>query len=430
MAHFAYKDGQLCAEAVPLGRIAEAVGTPAYVYSSAAMTTQFQTFAAALAGLDPLICYALKANSSLAVIRTLADLGAGADVVSAGELRRALAAGVPAGRIVFAGVGKTKEEMAAALEAGIYQFNVESEPELRALSEIASAMQRTAPIAVRVNPDVDAETHAKITTGTRGNKFGISWVRAPAIYELAASLPGLSPIGVAVHIGSQLTRLAPFESAFRRVGELAQALMAAGHAIERLDLGGGLGIAYADEEPPSLADYAAIVRRWVAPLGLQLVLEPGRLLVGNAGVLLSRVIYVKQEGRRFIILDAAMNDLIRPSLYDAWHDILPVEKPAAGAGVSSADVVGPICESGDFLGKDRALPPLAPDDLIAICSAGAYGAVMASAYNTRPVVPEVLVKGDRFAVVRRRQSVEALLEHEALPPWLEGGATGEHRGAA
>jgi diaminopimelate decarboxylase len=422
MDHFQYRGGVLHAEDVSLPRIAAVVGTPAYVYSTATMERHYRVFAEGFAGTDALICYALKANSNQAVIRTFAELGAGADVVSIGELKRALAAGVPPQKIVFAGVGKTREEMAAALEAGIFQFNVESEPELELLSEAAAARGQVAPVAVRVNPDVDALTHAKISTGKRENKFGIPWDRARAVYERARRLPGVKAVGVAVHIGSQLTDLAPFEQAFRRVGELAQALRQEGHPIERLDLGGGLGIPYqagSNAMPPPPADYAAMARRTVGHLGFKLVLEPGRLLVGNAGVLLARVIYVKTEGRRFVIIDAAMNDLIRPSMYDAWHDIAPVREPRPGAPAEAADIVGPVCESADVLAANRKIPPLAPDDLIAIRSAGAYGAVMSSTYNSRALAPEVLVKGAEFAIVRRRQSLEELIALDALPPWLE-----------
>jgi diaminopimelate decarboxylase len=426
MDHFQYRAGELYAEDVPLARIAAEVGTPVYVYSTATMQRHFRVFAEGFAGADALICYALKANSNQAVIRTFAELGAGADVVSLGELKRALAAGVPGRKIVFAGVGKTREEMAAALDAGIYQFNVESEPELEALSEVAASRGQVAPVAVRVNPDVDALTHAKISTGKRENKFGVPWERARSVYERARGLPGVEAVGVAVHIGSQLTELAPFERAFRRVGELAQALRAAGHAIGRIDLGGGLGIPYqagANAMPPLPAEYAALARRTVGHLGFRLVLEPGRVLVGNAGVLLARVIYVKFEGRRFVVVDAAMNDLIRPSMYDAWHDVAPVREPAGGA-LEPADIVGPICESADVLATDRPTPPLAPGDLIAIRSAGAYGAVMSSTYNTRALAPEVLVKGAEYAVVRRRQTLDELIALDALPPWQRPGAGG------
>jgi diaminopimelate decarboxylase len=418
MSAIAYRQGALWMEQVALVRVAEAVGTPVYVYSSAIMRQRYRAFVDALAGLDVMLCYAMKANSNLAVIRTFADLGAGADVVSVGELEKALRAGVPPEKIVFAGVGKSAAEMTRALAAGIHQFNVESEPELRALSAIAAALQREARIAVRINPDVDAGTHDKIATGRKEDKFGISWTRARDVYALARILPGIRAEGIAVHIGSQLTTLAPFEAAFRRLADLAQALRADGHAIRSLDLGGGLGIDYREEKAPSIADYAALARRILGGLGLTLVLEPGRNLVGNAGLLLARVIYVKQEaGRRFVILDSAMNDLIRPSLYGAWHDVLPVAEPPAGSEMGPVDYVGPVCESGDVLAKARPAPPLAPDDVIAIRSAGAYGAVMASTYNTRPLVPEVLVDGDRFAVVRPRQSLEALIGQDRLPPW-------------
>ena len=430
MDHFEYRGGELWAEDVPLARIAAEVGTPAYVYSHATMERHYQVFAAGFAGTDALICYALKANSNQAVVRTFAELGAGADVVSLGELKRALAAGVPGRKIVFAGVGKTREEMAAGLAAGIYQFNVESEPELDALSEVAVAMGAVAPVAVRVNPDVDALTHAKISTGKKENKFGIPWERARAVYERARGLPGVKAVGVAVHIGSQLTELTPFERAFRRVGELAQALRAEGHGIERLALGGGLGIPYqagANAVPPLPADYAAMARRTVGGLGFRLVLEPGRLLVGNAGVLLAKVIYVKSEGRRFVIIDAAMNDLIRPSMYDAWHDVAPVREPEGGP-LEPADIVGPICESADVLAANRPVPPLAPGDVIAIRSAGAYGAVMSSTYNTRALAPEVLVKGAEYAVVRRRQTLDELIALDALPPWLEATRPRSARG--
>ncbi len=430
MEPIAYRDGILSVEEVALTRIAEAVGTPAYVYSSGAMETRLAAFQQALAGMDTLVCYALKANSNLAVIRTFAARGAGADVVSLGELRQALAAGVPADRIVFAGVGKTAAEMAPAIDAGILMFSVESESELRLLSRIAAAKDASVAIAVRVNPDVDAKTHDKISTGRRQDKFGIGWERAPEIYELAASLPGLRVEGVAVHIGSQLTSLAPFEAAFRRVAELVRTLRQAGHDIRHLDLGGGLGINYKDETPPEPEAYARVVRRTVGELGLRLVFEPGRYLIGNAGILLSRVVHIKDEGQRFVILDAAMNDLIRPALYEAWHDILPVVAPGPGAVMAPATFAGPICESGDVLAHQRQAAPLAPDDLISIGDAGAYAAVMASTYNSRPLAPEVLVKGDRFAVIRRRQSIEELIARDNLPPWLDDADGEDARGAA
>jgi len=426
MDHFQYRDGVLHAEDVPLPAIAAAVGTPFYCYSTATIERHYRVFADGFAGLDAMVCYALKANSNQAVIATLARLGAGADVVSGGEMERALAAGVPAGRIVFSGVGKTPEEMRTALAAGIFQFNVESEPELRRLSAIAAGMGRRAPIAVRVNPDVDAGTHAKITTGRKENKFGIPWERAGEVYRLAAGLPGIRVAGISVHIGSQLTDLGPYESAFARVRELAERLAAAGIPIERLDLGGGLGIPYRDEAPPSPDDYARLVRRVFAGMPQRLMFEPGRMIVGNAGILVARVLYVKEEGRRFVIVDAAMNDLIRPTLYDAWHAIEPVREAQPGAAATPADVVGPVCESGDFLAQGRLLPPLAPDELIAIRSAGAYGAVQSSTYNSRPLAPEVLVNGASFAVVRPRQPVAELIGLDRLPPWLErrSGASG------
>ena len=416
---FIYRNGELHAESVPLSRIAAAVGTPAYVYSAGAMRAAYTAYVEALAGLDVTVCYAMKANDNLAVMRVFADLGAGADVVSGGELARALAAGVPASKIVFAGVGKTRAEMAQAIEAGILQFNVESEPELVALSEVAGGRGASVSVALRVNPDVDARTHAKITTGKKDNKFGIGIERAREIYRKAAKLPGIRPESISMHIGSQLTSLDPYRHAFGRMAELAKALIADGLPIRRLDLGGGIGIAYRGETPPSPQEYGKIVRETVGPLGLPLVCEPGRALVGNAGVLLAAVIYVKDEGKRFVIVDAAMNDLIRPALYDAWHDIVPVTEPSADAERREADVVGPICESGDILGLARPLPPLDGGDLIAIRSAGAYAAVMASNYNSRPLAPEVLVDGARFAVVRPRQSVAEMVGDTRPPAWQD-----------
>jgi len=431
MSHFAYRNGVLHAETVPLTAIAAAVGTPAYVYSTAAIGDAYTGFAAALAGLDATICYALKANDNLAVVRTLADLGAGADVVSEGELRRALAAGVPPTRIVFAGVGKTRAEMAAALDAGILQFNVESAPELEALSKVASARGRTAHIALRVNPDVDARTHAKITTGKRENKFGVPLAHARDLYAQAAKLPGIEPDAIAVHIGSQLTELTPFAEAFACVAELTHALRADGLTIDRLDLGGGLGIAYDGGTPPDAMAYARIVRDTVGELDCALVFEPGRMLVGQAGVLLSRVVYVKPgDGRDFLVVDAAMNDLVRPAMYDGWHDIRPVREAAANAAIEPVDVVGPVCESGDTFARDRALPPIAADELLVFDSAGAYGAVMASTYNARPTPPELLVRGGDFAVVRARESYDAMLERDVLPAWLAPETSDRTRGAA
>lgn len=424
MDHFLYRGGVLHVEDVPLPEIAAAVGTPAYVYSAATLTRHFRVFDEALAGMPHLVCYAMKANSNLAVIALLGGLGAGMDVVSGGEYRRARAAGVPGERIVFSGVGKTREEMRLALEGGIRQFNVESEPELFALSEVASGMGLRAPIAIRVNPDVDAKTHAKIATGKSENKFGIPIARARAVYAVAAGLPGIEVVGVDVHIGSQLTELAPFENAFRKVGELAEALRADGHLIRRLDLGGGLGIPYerTNEAPPLPFDYGEVIRRTVGRLGCEIEIEPGRLIAGNAGVLLSRVLYVKRgEGRDFLILDAAMNDLVRPAMYDAWHDLIPVVEAPAGADLATFDVVGPVCETGDTFARGRLLPPVEAGDLMAFRSAGAYGAVMASEYNSRPLVPEVLVSGDQFTVVRARPSFDEMLARDTIPSWISRG---------
>ncbi len=419
MSHFAYRNGALSAEDVTLARIADDIGTPFYCYSTAALERNYRAFADALSGLPALICFALKANSNIAVVRTLARLGAGADVVSEGELRQALAAGIPADKAVFSGVGKTRAEMTFALDAGIGQFNVESEPELEALSAVAVETGHTATVALRVNPDVDADTHHKIATGRSEDKFGIPIDDAAALYARAAALPGIDMAGLAVHIGSQLTSLDPFRAAFRRLVALARALAAAGLPVRRLDLGGGLGIVYDSEEPPDPEDYAAMVRQETAGLDCELVFEPGRLIVGNAGVLVTRVIYVKQGAtRRFVIVDAAMNDLLRPSLYGAHHRIEPVAEPDADATLILADVVGPICETGDVLASARALPELAEGDLLSVGTAGAYGAVMASAYNTRPLAPEVLVSGDRYSVIRPRQTYDILLGQDRMPDWL------------
>ena len=431
MDHFRYLNGELHAEAVPLSRIAEAVGTPFYCYASASLVDNYRAFADAFAGLEADIFYSLKANSNLAVIATLASQGAGADVVSEGELRRALAAGVAAGRVVFSGVGKTGDEMAFALRAGIFQFNVESDSELESLSGIANQAGTSAPVAIRVNPGIDAATHDKIATGRTEDKFGIPWRRAREAYARAARLPGIEVVGVDVHIGSQLTDLAPFESAFERVAELTLSLREDGHRIRRLDLGGGLGIAYGDETPPSPAEYAAMIGRVVGDLGCKLMLEPGRVLVGDAGVLVSGVIDVKQtESRRFVILDAAMNDLMRPSLYAADHQIRPVLEAGPDAPLAPADFVGPVCESSDTLARDVPAPALAGGERVAICSAGAYGAVMASSYNSRLLVPEVLVNGDQFAVIRRRPSYQDMLAQDIMPDWLSGAGKARSRGAA
>ncbi len=421
MDHFLYRDGQLHAEDVALADIAAAVGTPFYCYSSATLTRHYHLFTEALSPLPHLVCFAVKSLSNLAVLRLLGSLGAGMDVVSGGEYRRARAAGVPGERIVFSGVGKTREEMRLALTGGIRQFNVESEPELRALSAVATALGLTAPITIRVNPDVDARTHAKIATGKKENKFGIPIARAPEVYAEAARLPGIEVVGIDVHIGSQLTELEPFEQAYLKVADLTRTLRAQGHDIRRLDLGGGLGIPYArsNSAPPLPLDYGALIKRTVGDLGCEIEIEPGRLISGNAGVLVSRVIYVKNgEDRDFLILDAAMNDLVRPSMYDAHHDIVPVTEAAPASPVQPFDVVGPVCETGDTFAKARDLPPLAEGDLVAFRSAGAYGAVMASEYNSRPLVPEILVNKDHFAVIRRRPTFDEMLERDSIPEWL------------
>jgi diaminopimelate decarboxylase len=420
MTGFAYKNGRLHADAVDLTSVAEQVGTPCYVYSAGAMEASYRAFADAFADVDALICYALKANDKLAVIRTFAALGAGADVVSVGELQRALAAGVDPQKIAFAGVGKRPDEMQAGLAAGILQFNVESEPELLALDLVARSMGKRAPVVVRVNPDVDAKTHDKIATGRKHNKFGVSIDHAPAVYALAHTLPGIAVQGVAVHIGSQITDLEPFRAAFSRLVELVRALRADGHEIRHLDLGGGLGIDYHGDTPPPIQRYAEMAKDVTRGLGCSLVLEPGRHLVGNAGVLLTRVIYVKQGAdRNFLITDAAMNDLIRPSLYDAYHAIDPVIEPAAGAPRAAVDIVGPVCETGDMFASDRPMPPVASGDVLAIRSAGAYGAVMASTYNARALPAEVLVRDRDMAVIKPRLSLEQLYADEHLPNWLD-----------
>ncbi|KNG94401.1 diaminopimelate decarboxylase [Pseudaestuariivita atlantica] len=421
MDHFIYRDGTLHAEDVPVSRIADEVGTPFYLYSTATLVRHYRLFDEALDGMPHLVCYAMKAASNQAILRTLAAEGAGMDVVSGGEYARAVAAGVPGDRIVFSGVGKTEAEIAQALAGGIRQFNVESEPEMQQISRIAAQMGKTVPITIRVNPDVDAKTHAKISTGKSENKFGIPIDRAREVYALAASLPGLDVIGIDVHIGSQLTDLAPFELAYRKVADLTEVLRADGHDIRRLDLGGGLGIPYArsNETPPLPSDFGALIKRTVGHLDCEVEIEPGRLIAGNAGLLVSRVIYVKQGAdRQFLILDGAMNDLIRPAMYDAHHDIVPVVEPDAGIEQVAYDVVGPVCESGDTFAKGRTMPPLAADDLVAFRSAGAYGAVMASEYNSRPLVPEVLVKGDHYAVIRPRPTFDEMINRDTIPAWL------------
>ncbi|MET4102271.1 diaminopimelate decarboxylase [Roseovarius sp. MBR-78] len=421
MDHFLYRGGVLHAEDVPLPEIAAEVGTPFYCYSTATLERHYRLFDEALAGMDHLVCYAMKAASNQAILRTLAGLGAGMDVVSGGEYARARAAGVPGDRIVFSGVGKTREEMRVALIGGIRQVNVESEPELRALSEVAASLGVRVPITIRVNPDVDAKTHAKIATGKSENKFGIPIAKARAVYAEAARLPGIEVVGIDVHIGSQLTDLEPFRLAYRKVAELTGVLRADGHDIRRLDLGGGLGIPYArsNEAPPLPIEYGAMIREELGHLGCEIEIEPGRLIVGNAGILVSEVIYVKEgEGRDFLILDAAMNDLIRPAMYDAHHDIVPVVEPAPGAEQQPYDVVGPVCESGDTFARGRQMPAVEAGGLVAFRSAGAYGAVMSSEYNTRPLIPEVLVNGRDFAVIRARPSFDEMINRDTIPEWL------------
>jgi diaminopimelate decarboxylase len=421
MDHFLYKDGVLHAEDVPLPQIAAEVGTPFYVYSCATLTRHFHLFEEALTGLDHLVCFAMKANSNQAVIAHLAGLGAGMDVVSGGEYLRAKAAGVPGERIVFSGVGKTRDEMRMALTGGIRQFNVESEPELTALSEVASSLGLTAPITVRVNPDVDARTHEKIATGKSENKFGIPIARAPEVYAMAASLPGIEVIGIDVHIGSQLTDLEPFRLAYEKVRDLTLRLRTEGHDIRRLDLGGGLGIPYerSNTAPPLPTEYGALIREVVGDLGVEVEIEPGRLIAGNTGLLVASVLYVKEgEGRDFLILDAAMNDLIRPAMYGAWHDIVPVVEPAPGLEQRPYDIVGPVCESGDTFAKQRQMPAISPGALVAFRSAGAYGAVMSSEYNTRPLIPEVLVKDDQMAVIRARPTFDEIINRDTVPAWV------------
>lgn len=422
MHHFSYRNGALQAEDVDLDALAREVGTPFYCYSAATLTRHYEVFKAAFASVPSLVCYALKANSNQAVLRLLARLGAGMDVVSEGELRRALAAGVPGERITFSGVGKTEREMALALEAGILCFNVESEPELRALSAVASARGQTAHIAIRVNPDVDARTHAKISTGKSANKFGIPISKARAVYAEAAKLPGVKVSGVDMHIGSQITQLQPFDDAFALLADFVHDLRADGHEIEHVDLGGGLGIPYRDDDDPESYHpdrYAEIVKRHTNKLSCKLIFEPGRLIVGNAGVLVTKVIYVKEgEGKTFVIVDAAMNDLVRPTLYEAHHEIKPVREAPAGGARIVADLVGPVCETGDYLAQGRDMPRPQAGDLIAVMSAGAYGAVQAGTYNSRLLIPEVLVDGPRHAIIRPRPTYEELIGLDRIPTWL------------
>ncbi|ABE64204.1 diaminopimelate decarboxylase [Nitrobacter hamburgensis X14] len=421
MRHFDYRDGVLHAESVNLSALAEVVGTPFYCYSTATLERHYRVFADAFAGVDHLVCYAVKANSNQSVLRTLAKLGAGADVVSGGELKRALAAGIPASKILFSGVGKTDAELRAALAVDVLCINVESEPELDLLSKLASEAGRTARISIRVNPDVDSGTHAKISTGRSENKFGIPIARARAVYAHAAKLPGIAVTGVDMHIGSQITDLGPMEAAFRLLADFVTTLRADGHTISHVDFGGGLGIPYYEDRaaPPEPLAYAEMVRRVTHNLGCTLMFEPGRMIVGNAGILVTRVIYVKHgDARNFIIIDAAMNDLIRPTLYEAYHQIIPVRAAPKDAPVMVADVVGPVCETGDYLALGRNLPEPQAGDLLAIMTAGAYGAVQSGTYNTRALIPEVLVKDDQYAVVRPRIEVEQLIAMDMSAPWL------------
>ena len=423
MNHFELQDGELACERVPLARIAEAVGTPVYVYSTATLERHYQVFRDAVAGLGraaPLIAYAVKANGNLSVLKTLAALGCGADTVSEGEIRRALVAGVPPERIVFSGVGKSAAELAFALDAGVAEINVESEPELNLLAGIAADKGARAAIAIRVNPDISAGGHAKIATGGADAKFGVSFAETERLYAKASALPGLRPIGVACHIGSQITDLAPMAAAFGKMRDLVLRLKAQGYSLERLDFGGGLGAPYFNQPPPpEPAAFAAMVAGAVGDLDVQFAFEPGRMIAANAGVLLSRVLHVHErpEGRRFLVLDAGMNDLVRPAMYEAYHDIRPV-RPRAGAEALTYDVVGPVCETGDTFARERTLERLQSGDLVAFMSAGAYGAAMASEYNSRRLVPEVLVKSDRYAVVRPRETYEQMLAREPLAPWL------------
>ncbi len=421
MDHFLYRDGALFAEDVPVAEIAAAVGTPFYVYSTATLLRHFQLFDDALAGMDHLVCYAMKAASNQAILKTLAQAGAGMDVVSQGEYLRAKAAGVPGDKIVFSGVGKTAEEIRTALSGGIRQFNVESEPEMEVINAVALDLGVVAPITVRVNPDVDAKTHAKIATGKSENKFGIPIAKAREVYAHAATLKGLDVIGIDVHIGSQLTELEPFRLAYQKVAELTETLRADGHDIRRLDLGGGLGIPYtrSNEAPPLPVEYGQLIKDTLGHLNVEIEIEPGRLIAGNAGLMVSKVIYVKEgEGRDFLILDGAMNDLIRPAMYEAHHDIVPVVEPEPGLETRPYDIVGPVCETGDTFAKARLMPPLSANDLVAFRSAGAYGAVMASEYNSRPLIPEVLVHGDQFAVIRRRPDFDEMINRDTIPEWL------------
>jgi diaminopimelate decarboxylase len=420
MHHFTYRNGALSAEDVALSAIARAVGTPFYCYSSATIERHYRVFSEAFADLPALVCYAVKANSNQAVLTTLAQAGAGMDVVSEGELRRARASGVPGQKIIFSGIGKTRAEMALGLDEDILCFNVESEPELEVLSQVATARGTLARIAIRVNPDVDARTHHKISTGKSENKFGIPISRARDVYARAKALPGLIVTGVDMHIGSQIVDLAPFDEAFALLADFVRTLRADGHAIDHVDLGGGLGIPYRDgDDPPGPQAYAAVVKRATASLDCTLIFEPGRLIVGNAGILVTRVLYVKRgEAKTFVIVDAGMNDLVRPTLYEAHHEVRLVKEPPPGAPQILADVVGPVCESGDFLALDRTMAEPAPGDLLAVLTAGAYGAVQAGTYNTRPLVAEVMVKDNRYSLVRPHIGIDEIIALDRLPDWM------------
>jgi diaminopimelate decarboxylase len=415
---FVYQNGELCTEQVSIARIAAAVGTPFYVYSAGSFRLQYRAFADAFAAEKPLICYAVKANSNQAVLRLFAGFGAGADVVSGGELRRALAAGIPASRIVFSGVGKTSDELEAALDADIHQINVESVPELRRLSELAAARSQTARVAIRVNPDVEARTHSDIATGRKEDKFGIAYGEVMDAYRLAVALPGVEPVGLAVHIGSQIVDLGPSRAAFERIAGLTAALRGEGLTVRLVDLGGGLTVPYGDETPATPGQYADMVRSVFGSLDFALAFEPGRFMVAAGGALVTGVVYIKEGERRIIVVDAAMNDLVRPAMYKAEHRILPIREPARGAKLALADVVGPVCETTDTFTRDRELPPLMAGDLVAFMTAGAYGAAMSSTYNTRLLVPEVLVDGARFAVIRERRSYDEMLALDTIPDWL------------
>ncbi len=421
MDHFLYHKGILHAEDVAITEIAAAVGTPFYVYSQATLMRHFRVFDEALNGMKHLICYAMKANSNIAILKILGNLGAGMDVVSGGEYLRAKAAGISGDKIVFSGVGKTREEMALAIKNGIRQFNVESEAELKVLNEVALSLGAIAPITLRVNPDVDAKTHAKIATGKSENKFGIPISKAQEVYSIAASMKAIDVVGIDVHIGSQLTDLEPFRLAYKKVAELTKMLRQDGHNIRRLDLGGGLGIPYenSNQIPPTPEDYAKVIHETVGDLDCEIEIEPGRLLAGNAGLMVSSVIYNKSgEGRDFMIVDAAMNDLIRPAMYEAYHEIIPVIETTGSPEIRDYDIVGPVCETGDTFANKRALTPVADGEMVAFRSAGAYGAVMASEYNTRPLIPEVLVYGDQFSIIRDRPSIEAIIKRDIIPDWL------------